>query len=87
MNIVSPGFFDTGMGAAPEVLEAAYDMAVLGRQGDPRELKGVRYVVLLAGEKWCSLFTPVSWIDLPVSCVGRVDVHDWSWCVPVLSTA
>lgn len=41
VNIVSPGFFDTGMGASPEVLDVAYDMAVLGRQGDPRELKGV----------------------------------------------
>ncbi|KAF8318484.1 NAD(P)-binding protein [Clavulina sp. PMI_390] len=41
VNVVSPGFFDTGMGAAPDVLDAAYDMAVLGRQGDPRELKGI----------------------------------------------
>lgn len=41
VNIVSPGFFDTGMGAAPDVLDVAFDMAVLGRQGTPRELKGV----------------------------------------------
>lgn len=47
MNIVSPGFFDTGMGAAEEVLEGAYDMAVMGRQGDPRELKGVSRVPFL----------------------------------------
>jgi len=41
VNIVSPGFFNTGMGAMAEVLDVAHSMAVLGRQGDPRELKGI----------------------------------------------
>ncbi|EIN11559.1 NAD(P)-binding protein [Punctularia strigosozonata HHB-11173 SS5] len=41
VNVVSPGFFDTKMGAGPEVLKTAHEMAVLGRQGDPRELKGI----------------------------------------------
>jgi len=41
VNTVSPGFFDTNMGASSDVLKVAYEMAVLGRQGDPRELKGV----------------------------------------------
>lgn len=29
------------MGASPNVLDVAYDTAVLGRQGDPKELKGI----------------------------------------------
>jgi sorbose reductase len=42
VNVVSPGFFDTGMGAAnEEIQKIAYEFAVLGRQGDPKELKGV----------------------------------------------
>ncbi|KAF8339990.1 uncharacterized protein EI90DRAFT_3038726 [Cantharellus anzutake] len=41
VNIVSPGFFDTDMGAAPEVLDVAFDTAVLGRQGNTKELKGI----------------------------------------------
>jgi sorbose reductase len=41
VNVVSPGFFDTSMGAGAEVLKVAHEMAILGRQGDPRELKGV----------------------------------------------
>jgi sorbose reductase len=43
VNVVSPGFFDTGMGAASgPIRKVAQEFAVLGRQGDPRELKGVR---------------------------------------------
>jgi NAD(P)-dependent dehydrogenase (short-subunit alcohol dehydrogenase family) len=42
VNTVSPGFFDTGMGAGPTVLKTAFEMAALGRQGDVKELKGVR---------------------------------------------
>lgn len=41
VNIVSPGFVDTSMGASPQVLDQAFDMAVMGRQGHPKELKGV----------------------------------------------
>ena len=33
-------FFDTPMGAAPEVQETVYRYSVLGRQGVPAELKG-----------------------------------------------
>lgn len=44
VNTVSPGFFNTGMGASPETLKTAYEMAALGRQGDARELKGVSVV-------------------------------------------
>lgn len=35
------------MGASPDVLQTAFDMAVLGRQGDPRELKGVSDIASL----------------------------------------
>lgn len=45
VNVVSPGFFDTRMGAGPETLQEAYRMAVLGRQGHTREIKGL-YVYL-----------------------------------------
>ncbi|KAI1813044.1 putative short-chain dehydrogenase [Poronia punctata] len=41
VNIVSPGFFDTKMGASPAGLNEAYRMAVLGRQGDVKEIKGL----------------------------------------------
>lgn len=45
VNIVSPGFFDTKMGASPLALNEAYRMAVLGRQGHVKEIKGL-YVYL-----------------------------------------
>jgi sorbose reductase len=45
VNTVSPGFFDTNMGASDAVRETALTMAALGRTGDPRELKGVRIVL------------------------------------------
>ncbi|KAL4870824.1 hypothetical protein BDV12DRAFT_165301 [Aspergillus spectabilis] len=41
VNIVSPGFFDTKMGAGPLALNEAYRMAVLGRQGHVKEIKGL----------------------------------------------
>ncbi|KAF9766665.1 hypothetical protein IL306_000882 [Fusarium sp. DS 682] len=41
VNIVSPGFFDTKMGASPQALNEAYRMAVLGRQGHVKEIKGL----------------------------------------------
>ncbi|BGO90134.1 hypothetical protein JCM10020v2_001770 [Rhodotorula toruloides] len=48
VNTISPGFFDTAMGAAPEVADTVYRYAVLGRQGDPKELKGA--FLLLASQ-------------------------------------
>jgi NAD(P)-dependent dehydrogenase (short-subunit alcohol dehydrogenase family) len=41
VNIVSPGFFDTKMGAGEAALNEAYRMAVLGRQGHTKEIKGL----------------------------------------------
>lgn len=41
VNIVSPGFFDTKMGASPLCVNEAYRMAVLGRQGHAKEIKGL----------------------------------------------
>ncbi|KAJ5895031.1 short-chain dehydrogenase [Penicillium taxi] len=41
VNIVSPGFFDTKMGAGPSAVNEAYRMAALGRQGHTREIKGL----------------------------------------------
>lgn len=41
VNMVAPGFFQTSMGAATEVTSEANRMAVLGRQGDVKELKGI----------------------------------------------
>lgn len=41
VNIVSPGFFDTKMGASPEIVNEAYRMSSLGRQGHVKEAKGL----------------------------------------------
>ncbi|KAH6621877.1 sorbose reductase SOU1 [Boeremia exigua] len=41
VNIVSPGFFDTKMGAGPKVITEGLRMIPLGRQGNVREIKGV----------------------------------------------
>ncbi|PWY87234.1 putative short-chain dehydrogenase [Aspergillus sclerotioniger CBS 115572] len=41
VNIVSPGFFDTKMGASPLAVNEAYRMAALGRQGHTKEIKGL----------------------------------------------
>jgi sorbose reductase len=41
VNIVSPGFFDTKMGASPQCLNEAYRMSALGRQGNVKEIKGL----------------------------------------------
>ncbi|KAI0454656.1 putative short-chain dehydrogenase [Xylaria acuta] len=41
VNIVSPGFFDTKMSASPFSINEAYRMAVLGRQGHTKEIKGL----------------------------------------------
>ncbi|GAB7340882.1 hypothetical protein MBLNU457_7236t1 [Dothideomycetes sp. NU457] len=41
VNVVSPGFFDTNMGASPKVINEAYRMTPLGRQGHVKEIKGL----------------------------------------------
>ncbi|KAJ5488791.1 NADP-dependent mannitol dehydrogenase [Penicillium diatomitis] len=41
VNIVSPGFFDTKMGASPLCVNEAYRMSALGRQGHVKEIKGL----------------------------------------------
>ncbi|KAL9113243.1 MAG: hypothetical protein Q9227_002578 [Pyrenula ochraceoflavens] len=41
VNIVSPGFFQTKMGASPQCENEAHRMAVLGRQGNVKEIKGL----------------------------------------------
>ena len=41
VNIVSPGFFDTKMGAGPDAIHEAYRMSSLGRQGHVKEIKGL----------------------------------------------
>lgn len=41
VNIVSPGFFQTKMGASPKCENEAHRMAVLGRQGHVKEIKGL----------------------------------------------
>ncbi|SPN97773.1 probable reductases with broad range of substrate specificities [Cephalotrichum gorgonifer] len=41
VNVVSPGFFDTKMGAGPDVVDEAYRMSALGRQGHVKEIKGL----------------------------------------------
>ncbi|CAI7591559.1 unnamed protein product [Penicillium manginii] len=41
VNIVSPGFFDTKMGASPGCINEAYRMSSLGRQGHTKEIKGL----------------------------------------------
>ncbi|KAF2258905.1 putative NADP-dependent mannitol dehydrogenase, partial [Lojkania enalia] len=41
VNIVSPGFFETDMGASEQVRNEAYRMTPLGRQGDVKEIKGL----------------------------------------------
>jgi sorbose reductase len=41
VNIVSPGFFNTKLGASPRCINEAYRMSALGRQGHVKELKGL----------------------------------------------
>lgn len=41
VNMVSPGYFHTKMAADPAAEEMAYHLAVLGRQGQVKELKGL----------------------------------------------
>ena len=58
VNIVSPGFVKTDMGAAPQVLSEAYRMSVMGRQADPRELKGA-YLYLASDASTCECCSPL----------------------------
>ncbi|KAE8359168.1 putative short-chain dehydrogenase [Aspergillus caelatus] len=41
VNVVSPGFFDTKMGASPLAINEAYRMSSLDRQGHTKEIKGL----------------------------------------------
>ncbi|SPO29320.1 probable nadp-dependent mannitol dehydrogenase [Ustilago trichophora] len=41
VNIVSPGFFNTKLGASPNCINEAYRMSVLNRQGHVKEIKGL----------------------------------------------
>lgn len=41
VNIVSPGFFDTKLGASSRCINEAYRMSAMGRQGDTKEIKGI----------------------------------------------
>ncbi|KAJ6113498.1 short-chain dehydrogenase [Penicillium sp. IBT 18751x] len=41
VNVVSPGFFDTKMGASPQCINEAYRMSPMGRQGHTKEIKGL----------------------------------------------
>jgi NAD(P)-dependent dehydrogenase (short-subunit alcohol dehydrogenase family) len=41
VNVVSPGFFNTKMGAGPQVITEGLRMIPLGRQGDVKEIKGL----------------------------------------------
>ncbi|GAA5976722.1 hypothetical protein JCM11641_005673 [Rhodosporidiobolus odoratus] len=48
VNCIAPGFFETNMGAAPEVADTVHRYSVFGRQGNPKELKGA--FLLLASQ-------------------------------------
>jgi sorbose reductase len=48
VNVVSPGFFDTKMGAGPQVITEGLRMTTLGRQGDVKEIKGL-FLLLASG--------------------------------------
>ena len=48
VNIVSPGFFDTKMGAGPQVINEGLRMIPLGRQGHVKEIKGL-FLYLASG--------------------------------------
>lgn len=41
VNVVCPGFFDTKMGAGPDVINEGLRMTPLGRQGDVKEIKAL----------------------------------------------
>ena len=41
VNVVSPGFFDTKLGASPDVYPEAIRMTPLQRQGHVKEIKGL----------------------------------------------
>lgn len=41
VNIISPGYFKTNLGASDRAQSEAYRMSVMGRQGDVKEIKGL----------------------------------------------
>lgn len=41
VNMVSPGYFKTDLGASPRAEAEAYRMSVMGRQGDVKEIKAL----------------------------------------------
>ena len=41
VNIISPGYFKTSLGASPRAESEAYRMSVMGRQGHVNEIKGL----------------------------------------------
>lgn len=47
VNIVSPGFFDTKMGASPLCINEAYRMSLMGRQRHVKEIEGL-YLYLVS---------------------------------------
>ncbi|GAA5859957.1 hypothetical protein JCM8547_003032 [Rhodosporidiobolus lusitaniae] len=67
VNTIAPGFYQTAMGAAPEVEETVYRHSVFGRQGDPKELKGA--FLLLAS-------------DAGGYCTGTELLIDGGYCLP-----
>ncbi|KAK0533869.1 hypothetical protein OC842_002830 [Tilletia horrida] len=67
VNTVSPGYFNTDMGAAPAMLAEALRMSVMHRQGDVKELKGV-YLYLASD---ASTFT-----------TGTDIIVDGGYCLP-----
>ncbi|KAE8193755.1 hypothetical protein CF335_g5506, partial [Tilletia laevis] len=67
VNTVSPGYFQTDMGAAPAMLAEALRMSVMHRQGDVKELKGV-YLYLASD---ASTFT-----------TGTDIIVDGGYCLP-----
>lgn len=80
VNTISPGFFDTAMGAAPEVADTVHRYSVLGRQGDPKELAGAFLVRPLSSRsrlpcEQAARLTPRLLSSLAVPRLGRLDLH------------
>ncbi|PWN27042.1 NAD(P)-binding protein [Jaminaea rosea] len=54
VNTVSPGYIETDLGAAPKVRNEAFRMAVQGRQGDVKELKGAYLYLASDASTYCT---------------------------------
>ncbi|CAO1633935.1 unnamed protein product [Parajaminaea phylloscopi] len=54
VNCVSPGYIETDLGAAPKVRNEAFRMAVQGRQGDVKELKGAYLYLASDASTYCT---------------------------------